>query len=572
VEFRPRPLSRGRIALVAALAALFALLWCTGASAAGTTGTSAFPALQNIPKSQTEPPAGYKLTPLQAIALAERNPVIRAERKKHPGLDAEAYTSSPGHWQVSYFERGKELAQASVDDRARLVTEAWTGHQVAWRMARGYPGAFGRSFNSIWVWLPLGLLFLAPFIDPRRPFRLLHLDLLMLVGFVVSHLFFEQGKIGVSVPLVYPVLAYLFVRMAIVGFRGRRGPPSGRLVPFIPIWVLGFAIIALVGFRVALNMIDSNVVDVGYSGVIGANHIVHGQPLYEGNFPTDNEHGDTYGPVNYLVYIPFERIWPWSGSWDDLPAAHAAAIAFDLLTLLGLFMLGRRLRAGPRGRELGIVLAYAWAAYPYSLFTMASNSNDSLVAMFAVWALVAIASPVGRGVLTGLAAAAKFVSLALIPLFARGLGAVRSRGTELAALCAAIAFVVPFLPFVPDGGIHEIWHRTLGYQVNRPSPFSIWGQVGGLHPLHLIVDVGAAALALLVAFRPQRRDTVTVAALGAAVLLAFQIAAGHWFYLYIVWFAPFVFVALMAPYFLDREAEPTAVETEADRQLEPALP
>ena len=38
---------------------------------------------------------------------------------------------------------------------------------------------------------------------------------------------------------------------------------------------------------------------------------------------------------------------PWSGTWDDLPAAHAAAIAFDLLTLAGLWLLGRRLR-GPR--------------------------------------------------------------------------------------------------------------------------------------------------------------------------------------------------------------------------------
>jgi hypothetical protein len=571
VEFRPRPLSRGRIALVAAVAALIVLLSCTGASAA-SAGTSAFPTLRNIPKTQTKPPAGYTLTALQAIAIAERSPVIRAERKKHPRLDPEAYTSSPGHWQVSYFEGGKELAQASVDDRARVVTEAWTGHQVAWRMARGYPGAFGRSFNSIWVWLPLGLLFLAPFVDPRRPFRLLHLDLLMLMGFVVSHLFFEQGKIGVSVPLVYPVLAYLLVRMLVAGFRSRRGPPAGKLVPLLPIWALGFAIIALVGFRVALNMIDSNVVDVGYSGVIGANHIVHGQPLYDGTFPVDNVHGDTYGAVDYLIYIPFERIWPWSGSWDDLPAAHAAAVVFDLLTLLGLLVLGRRLRAGPRGRELGIVLAFAWAAYPYSLFPLASNSNDSLVSMFAVWALVAIASPVGRGVLTGLSAAAKFVSLALIPLFARGLGAVRSRGTELAALCAAIAFVVPFLPFIPDGGIHEVWHRTLGYQVNRPSPFSIWGQVGGIHPLHLVVDVAAAGLALLVAFVPRRRDPVTIAALGAAVLLAFQIAAGHWFYLYIVWFAPFAFVALMAPYFLERDTESVAAEAEADRQLEPALP
>ena len=36
------------------------------------------------------------------------------------------------------------------------------------------------------------------------------------------------------------------------------------------------------------------------------------------------------------------------------------------------------------------------------------------------------------------------------------------------------------------------------------------------------------------------------AALGAGVLIAVQLATTHWFYLYIVWFVPFVLVALFA--------------------------
>jgi len=449
---------------------------------------------------------------------------------------------------VSWFKGSKEMAQAIVDDRLGAVTESWTGYQVAWRMARGYPGAFGRKFNAIYVWLPLGLLFLAPFIDPRRPFRLLHLDLLVMVGFVASHLLFEQGKIGLSVPLVYPVLGYLFVRMLIAGFRQKRErPPSGRLVPYAPMWLLAVGLVGLLGFRVALNMVNSNVVDVGYSGVIGADHIVHGQPLYSNNFPGDNDHGDTYGPVNYLVYIPFERIWPWNGTWNDLPAAHAAAIAFDLLTLLGLFLLGRRLRAGPRGTELGVILGYAWVAYPYTLFALSSNTNDTLVAMFAVWALLAISSPLGRGLLTGLGAASKFVSLALGPLFARGTGKLFSRGTLEAGLAILAVVVVSFVPFLGPG-IKEVWHRTLGFQITRPSPFSVWGQADYLNWLHTVVKVVAVGLAVIVGLVPRRRNPVTIAALGAAVLLAFQLAAGHWFYLYIVWFTPFVLVALFAPY------------------------
>jgi hypothetical protein len=528
------------------MTALFVLGAASPAFAGTTTGKSAFPALTNVPTTQDTPPAGYKHTPLEVIAIAKRDEKIRDELRRHPHLTVAAYTENAGRWQVSWFQGNKEMAQAIVDDRFGAVTEAWTGYQVAWRMARGYPGAFGRTFNAIYVWLPLGLLFLAPFIDPRRPFRLLHIDLLVLVGFVVSHLFFEQGKIGISVPLVYPVLGYLFVRMLLAGFRRDR-PRSGRLVPFAPIWLLAVVLVGLVGFRVALNMVNSNVVDVGYSGVIGADRIVHGQPLYNGGFPADNEHGDTYGPVNYLAYIPFERIWPWSGTWNDLPAAHAAAIAFDLLTLLGLFLLGRRLRAGPAGQELGIVLAYAWAAYPYTLFALSSNSNDTLVAMFCVYALLAISSPVGRGVLTGLGAAAKFVTLALGPLFARGDGKLFRRGTLEAGLAILAVFVVAFVPFLGPG-FRAVWERTLDYQITRPSPFSVWGQVGSLEWLHTMVKVIAVGLALIVAVVPRRRNPVTVAALGAAILLAFQLAAGHWFYLYIVWFAPFAFVALFTPY------------------------
>ena len=120
----------------------------------------------------------------------------------------------------------------------------------------------------------------------------------------------------------------------------------------------------LVGFRVALNVVDSNVIDVGYAGVIGADRIADGDPLYGDGFSNDVERGDTYGPVTYLAYLPFEQALPWSGRWDDLPAAHGAALAFDLITLFGLVLLGRRLRSGREGRELGLALGFAWAFLP----------------------------------------------------------------------------------------------------------------------------------------------------------------------------------------------------------------
>ena len=102
------------------------------------------------------------------------------------------------------------------------------------------------------------------------------------------------------------------------------------------------------------------------------------------------------------------------------------------------------------------------------------------------------------------------------------------------------------LPFIPEGGLRELYDRTVGYQASRPSPFSIWGQVDSLGWLQDVAKAGAAALALLAAFIPRRSDLRQTAALGAAILIAVELTATHWFYLYVVWFVPFVFVALFA--------------------------
>ena len=126
-------------------------------------------------------------------------------------------------------------------------------------------------------------------------------------------------------------------------------------------------------------------IDVGLAGVVGADRITHGEDLYSPDFseglPSSGDvRGDTYGPVNYLAYVPFEQAFPWSGRWDDVPAARAAALGFDLLTALALFALGSRLRRRSEGvspmeegRTLGLSLAFAWLAYPFTLYTLGSQ-------------------------------------------------------------------------------------------------------------------------------------------------------------------------------------------------------
>jgi hypothetical protein len=172
-----------------------------------------------------------------------------------------------------------------------------------------------------------------------------------------------------------------------------------------------------------------------------------------------------------------------------------------------------------------------------------SNSNDTLVAVACVGAFLAAtiardrAAAAASAVAIGLGAASKFVTVALAPLFAR-----RSPLVFLGTLALVVALVVA--PFIPDGGLRELYDRTVGYQASRPSPFSIWGQVESLGWLQDVAKVAAAGLALLAAFLPRRPDMRQTAALGAAIVMAVELTMTHWFYLYVVWFVPFAFVAL----------------------------
>ncbi len=127
------------------------------------------------------------------------------------------------------------------------------------------------------------------------------------------------------------------------------------------------------------------------------------------------------------------------------------------------------------------------------------------------------------------------------------------------------------LPFLPEGGLRELYDRTVGYQAGRPSPFSVWGQVPSLDWLQTVLKLAVVGLGLLVAFVPRRRDARQVAALGAAVLIVLQLTMTHWFYLYVVWFVPFVLLAVLGAYGARRPQldQPTQTQTPAH---EPAVP
>jgi hypothetical protein len=498
------------------------------------------------------PASAAEVNAAQAIRAADRDAKVIEERKKNGTLTHSA-SMVDGHWEVAYFADDEEVALVLVDPKTGEVRESWTGYQVQWKMARGYEGAFGHKLNVPYVFLPLCALFLLGLIDWRRPWCVATLDLLVLLGFGVSNYFFNQGEIGLSVPLQYPVLLYLLGRALWIGLRGWGG---GLRPVWRASWLLVVALF-LMGFRIGLNMADSGAIDVGYAGVVGGDRISHGEPIYD-NFPPDVSQGDTYGPASYLAYVPFEAIWPWHGTWDDLPAAHGAAVAFDLLAFVLLIWLALRIRPGPAGRKLAATLAFGWAAYPYTAYALESNSNDTLVAVLLLATLLVLARPIARGVMLALATLTKFAPVLLTPMLAT----YRPAGVKFAAAFLVTIAVLLAWPAI-DPGLHTVYDRTIAYQADRNSPFSVWGQFPGLEPLRIAVLVGVGALAIGFAFWPRRKSLTQVAALAAALLIGLQLTAEHWFYLYIVWFYPLLLVAFAVKG--EEGVSPERADTQSER-------
>ncbi len=534
-------------------------------------------ALVSAPAAVAAPP-DPKLTAAAATAIFLAHPKVDSWLERYPPKPVTEATFDEDRrvWLVKVWSGDAgQIADGKVEDRTGAVTEAWTGPQVAWGMARGGGGAFGgEQINNPLVWLSFCALFLLGLGDLRRPMSIRNLDLLVLLSFTVSLWWFNRGEVFWSVPLVYPPLAYLVARLLWIGMRGRTHRGSR---PVWPVWLLAGATVFLTGFRVGLNVQASNVIDVGYAGVIGADRIANGEMPY-GHMPTQgelkacgpsdpegetreriqtngrceasNDRGDTYGPVSYAAYLPGYWAFGWTGKWDELPAAHVTSVLFDFLCIVGLALVG--LRFG--GARLAATLAFAWAAYPFTQYASNSNTNDAILPAFLIWGFWLLTAPAARGFLAALAGWTKFAALIVAPLWATypdRRPSLRFIGGYVLATLSAFS-VLLLEPNVIEAA-RVFVERSLVWQIGRESPFSLWGwgqyHAEGIPDLHRVQQVLQAALlvaALVLAFVPRRKSPLQLAALTGALLAGFELVLTHWFYLYIPWFFPFAAIALLA--------------------------
>ncbi len=416
----------------------------------------------------------------------------------------------------------------------------------------------------------------------------------MMLSFSVSLWYFNHGNIFAAMPLAYPGFAWLLVRCVWIGWKDRT--PRGSVL--WPAWVLIAATVFLAGFRIGLNVRDSNVIDVGLSGVIGAERIATGNSPYgtfpiEGNRPAcgpadqngeirdriqtngrceaADAQGDTYGPVSYEAYLPGYLVFGWNGKWDNtsMNTAHATSILWDLLAIVGLWLVGWRFG----GARLAATLGFAWAAWPFSQYASSSNTNDMIQPAMLIFGFYFLTSPVLRGAGAILGALVKFSPLVVLPLWA---GYPDSRDYRSQRR---------YLAGVLDRGGRGVLDPAAQLEPGRER--------GRLRAPHLRLPVRArlAVLALGLApvpregaSRPARRSArppggarrsarspSTAGRVTArpcrwrhspgALLVGFEAVLTHWSYLYLPWFFPFVAYAVLAPRRVEEVAVATVDET-----------
>jgi uncharacterized membrane protein len=208
-------------------------------------------------------------------------------------------------------------------------------------------------------------------------------------------------------------------------------------------------------------------------------------------------------------------------------------------------------------------MVFAWAIFPYTLYSTNNNTNDIIVAAIAALGLAGASSGLARGASVAAGFAVKLYPLVLGPLWLLHGGARRRPVVDFVLGGVAVVIASFWVLLLAGGGPLEgarlFVEKTLLFQGERDTPWSIYGQVPWLSWLKTPLTAAVVLLGFVVAVFPKRRTVRRLAAFSAALVIGFQLTVTYWFYAYITWFEPFVFLALLLG---------TNVKTDLDRAPE----
>jgi hypothetical protein len=210
-----------------------------------------------------------------------------------------------------------------------------------------------------------------------------------------------------------------------------------------------------------------------------------------------------------------------------------------------MFITGWRL-SGAKGAA---ALTFAWATFPYTLYSANNNTNDIVVAAIsAVGLAAASSSALGRGASIAAGFSVKLYPIILAPLWMMHDG-VKRRPIIDFVLGGVGVFLLTFWVVLLEGRPLEaarlFYEKTIAFQGVRQTPWTIFSQVPELGIIQQPLLAAIIVLAFIVAMWPRRRTIRRLAAFSAALIIGFELTTNYWFYPYVTWFEPFVFLALL---------------------------
>ena len=455
---------------------------------------------------------------------------------------------------VSFFSGGRIVAQVAVNrDGSVSQMVDFTRRSVPYGNWLAYtPG----------VLLGLSVLFvLMAGVVPVL--RLRNLDVLAGLSFVVPAVLLQRRYLDASVVAALPGLGYLMLRCAWVGL----GPGRGTPAPSTPVFealtseldaaarvrVLRVLAVAMALVFVMVGVSSPLPVDVIYAVMEGATRLIHGVLPY-GHMPGDVIHGDTYPLLSYVAYMPLAALSPVSSTWDSVDLALGAAVAATLAGAGALFRaVAGAARAGasrrtPEAEAAGLRAALIWLSFPALLITVSTGTTDVVLAVLLLFAVLLWRRPGASCAVLALAGWFKLAPFALVPVWLAPLRGRRLLAGLLALAGVSLAMLALLVRFGGGGGPAAMAH-ALAFQFSRGSPQSLWTVlgVGWLQPL---AQAGAVALIAGGSVRLWRdpelaADRVRIAALAAAILLALQLVADYWAFLYVAWVVPLMAISLL---------------------------
>jgi hypothetical protein len=108
-----------------------------------------------------------------------------------------------------------------------------------------------------------------------------------------------------------------------------------------------------------------------------------------------------------------------------------------------------------------------------------------------------------------------------------------------------LTFWVLLLDGKPLEAARLFYEKTIAFQGARETPWTIFNQVPPLGFLQQPLLAAVVLLAFIVSAWPRRRTVRRLAAFSAALVIGFQLTTNYWYYPYVTWFEPFVFLALL---------------------------